>query len=69
MTVLRIVETVIGTNVTVTERPIRVAETVTGIQGAAGPAGPPGPTGPQAQLPADITDPPNMTLLFENALI
>lgn len=43
-----------------------VAQQITGLQGPTGPQGPQGTPGPGT--PADLLDPPDLVVLFENGL-
>lgn len=53
---------------------VTVSQRISGLQGPEGPRGyqgPPGDRGPAglaANVPPDLIDPPDMTLLFDNAL-
>jgi hypothetical protein len=53
--------------VAVTTSPMTV--TLAGERGIQGPPGPAGPPGDADDLPADLLDPPDLILLFENGLI
>jgi len=48
---------------------VQVVHATAGPQGIPGEPGPAGPQGADAELPTEWTDPPDLTLLFENGLM